>query len=51
MLTPNAPDALVRFDLILDHAQWQELEREALRRDCDPGALLSFLLTQQLHRP
>lgn len=49
MATPSAPDALVRFDLILDYDQWQQLKLEADRRGSDLGAYVSWLLMRQVH--
>jgi len=50
MNTPATPDGLARFDVVLDHALWEQLKREAERRNCDLGALLSRLLMQQVHQ-
>lgn len=51
MNTPATPDGLARFDVVLDHALWEQLKREAERRDCDLGAMVSLLVVQELHRP
>lgn len=51
MATYSAPDSFHRLDVVLDHSLWERLKREAQRRDCDLGAMVSLMLMQEVHRP